>query len=102
MNSSPESESRPPPASPAPPQSSPAREVLVGWIGTFIVVSAVWGMFSAQQVIYAFASLGGSSVIVFGLPDSPMAQPRSLFGGGFSVSAGCKRHHGALNRRSAA
>ena len=28
-----------------------------------------------------FFSLGGSCVIVFGMPDSPMAQPRSLVGG---------------------
>jgi len=88
MNSSPESDPGPPLPSPAPPQASLAREALVGWLGTFIVVSAVWGMFSSQQVIYAFASLGGSSIIVFGLPDSPMAQPRSLFGG-HAIGAAC-------------
>lgn len=88
MNSSPESDPGPPRPSPAPPQASLAREALVGWLGTFIVVSAVWGMFSSQQVIYAFASLGGSSIIVFGLPDSPMAQPRSLFGG-HAIGAAC-------------
>ena len=57
------------------------QPILIAWLGTFVVMSATWVLFSTQQLVYAFASLGGSAVIVFGMPGSPMAQPRSLFGG---------------------
>lgn len=62
-------------------RSERARAVLVAWLGTFGVILATWTLFASQNLIYAFASLGGSAVIVFGMPDSVMAQPRSLFGG---------------------
>ncbi len=57
------------------------RHWLVAWLGAFIVIGATWRLFDSQQLVFAFASLGGSAVILFGMPDSPMAQPRSLFGG---------------------
>lgn len=57
------------------------RHALVGWLGAFTVIAATWRLFEYQDLIFAFASLGGSAVIVFGMPDTPMAQPRSLFGG---------------------
>jgi CBS-domain-containing membrane protein len=73
--------------SPPTPAERRYRPMLVAWLGTFLVISATWSMFSAQQMVYAFASLGGSCVIVFGMPDSPMAQPRSLCGGHALASA---------------
>lgn len=57
------------------------KHVLVAWAGTFLVLLTAWLMFSANDLVYAFASLGGSAVIVFGMPGSLMSQPRSLFGG---------------------
>ena len=57
------------------------RHALVAWLGAFIVIAATWRLFDYQNLVFVFASLGGSAVIVFGMPDSPMAQPRSLFGG---------------------
>jgi CBS-domain-containing membrane protein len=64
------------------------RSVLVAWIGTFVVISAIWGLFTSHLLVYAFASLGGSSVILFGMPEGSMAQPRSLFGG-HAIGASC-------------
>ena len=57
------------------------RHALVSWLGAFIVIAATWRLFEYQDLVFVFASLGGSAVIVFGMPESPMAQPRSLFGG---------------------
>jgi CBS-domain-containing membrane protein len=63
------------------------KAIAVAWIGTFGVLSLTWLFFSAQEIVYAFASLGGSAVIVFGMPDSEMSRPRSLFGG-HAIGAG--------------
>ena len=37
--------------------------------------------FDATHLPFILASLGGSAVILFGMPDSDMAQPRSFLGG---------------------
>lgn len=68
-----------PEAGPLIPRS--VRHLLVAWVGAFIVIGGTWRLFAAQDLVFAFASLGGSAVILFGMPASPMAQPRSLFGG---------------------
>jgi CBS-domain-containing membrane protein len=54
---------------------------VIAWVGAFTVIGATWKLFADQHLVFAFASLGGSAVIVFAMPDSLMAQPRSLFGG---------------------
>jgi len=64
-----------------PPAPRMLRHLLVAWIGAFVVIGGTWRLFAAQDLVFAFASLGGSAVILFGMPASPMAQPRSLFGG---------------------
>lgn len=68
-----------PEAGPLVPRS--VRHLVVAWVGAFIVIGGTWRLFAAQDLVFAFASLGGSAVILFGMPASPMAQPRSLFGG---------------------
>ncbi|MEK9774826.1 MAG: HPP family protein [Quisquiliibacterium sp.] len=57
------------------------RHALAAWIGSFVVIGGTWELFSVQDLVFAFASLGGSTVILFSMPESRMAQPRSLFGG---------------------
>ena len=58
----------------------------------FLTYMLAWGMCALTlalaltfldlvQIPWLLASLGGSCVIVFGMPESPMAQPRSLLGG---------------------
>lgn len=45
------------------------------------VVLAATFAFRAFSLPLLLASIGGSAVIVFGMPDSRMARPRSLYGG---------------------
>jgi len=51
------------------------------WVGTAValVVSALLVEYTVHP--WLLASLGGSCVILFGMPESDMAQPRSIFGG---------------------
>lgn len=53
------------------------------------VVLAATFAFRAFSLPLLLASIGGSAVIVFGMPDSRMARPRSLYGGhAFGLAAG--------------
>lgn len=51
------------------------------WIVCAATVALALVLMELQHVPWLLASLGGSCVIVFGMPDSKMAQPRSLIGG---------------------
>ncbi len=60
------------------------------WIGSSlcllsIVLIDAW-IFEAQNIEFLMASFGASAVLVFGAPQSPLAQPRNVLGGQF-VSA---------------
>ncbi|MFZ9678384.1 MAG: HPP family protein [Quisquiliibacterium sp.] len=57
------------------------RHALAAWLGAFVVIAGTWNLFEYQDLLFAFASLGGSTVVLFSMPESRMAQPRSLFGG---------------------
>jgi CBS-domain-containing membrane protein len=58
----------------------PLRQVAAG-LATIAVVLAAFMAFRSFSLPLLLASIGGSAVIVFGMPDSPMARPRSLYGG---------------------
>lgn len=57
------------------------RMLISAWLACAITVAAALVLMELEQVPWLLASLGGSCVIVFGMPDSKMAQPRSLIGG---------------------
>ena len=57
------------------------RHALAAWLGAFAVIAGTWNLFEYQDLLFAFASLGGSTVVLFSMPESRMAQPRNLFGG---------------------
>jgi CBS-domain-containing membrane protein len=57
------------------------RRALVAWTGAFVLVAGAWTVFQVQDLMLLLASLGGSSIVLLSMPDSRMAQPRSLFGG---------------------
>jgi len=59
---------------------TPARLAAVA-IATAGVVLAATVAFRTFSLPLLLASIGGSAVIVFGMPDSRMARPRSLYGG---------------------
>ena len=54
---------------------------ILPWIATAIALGAVWRLLGLTEHPWLLASFGGSCVILFGMPDSEMAQPRSLVGG---------------------
>ncbi len=70
------------------------REAMVhafwAWVGSSLCVLCIALLdrvfFSVQHVDFLMASFGASAVLVFGVPNSPLAQPRNVLGGHF-VSA---------------
>ena len=57
------------------------RDVLPAGIGSIATIGIALVMLDLEHVPYLLASLGGSCVILFAMPDSVMAQPRSFIGG---------------------
>ncbi len=53
----------------------------VAWIAAAAAIGAAAFTFDVTHLPFVLASLGGSAVILFGMPDSDMAQPRSFLGG---------------------
>jgi CBS-domain-containing membrane protein len=62
---------------------APFQHVLPAGIASIITMGVALGLLDLDQVPYLLASLGGSCVILFAIPDSVMAQPRSFIGGHF-------------------
>jgi len=58
-----------------------AQHVLPAGIASIITMGVALVMLDLERVPYLLASLGGSCVILFGMPDNVMAQPRSFIGG---------------------
>ncbi|HVI49925.1 MAG TPA: HPP family protein [Candidatus Sulfotelmatobacter sp.] len=63
------------------PPSPPLRHV--GWslVGGGFAIGIVAALSSATGQPWLMAPFGASCVLAFGLPDSPLAQPRSIVGG---------------------
>jgi CBS-domain-containing membrane protein len=57
------------------------RSLMLAWAICAFTLALILIALQAGGVPWLLASLGGSCVIVFGMPDSKMAQPRSLLGG---------------------
>lgn len=62
-----------------------AREHFWSFIGSFIGIGILAylqsGMFGATDQLFLIGSFGASSVLVYGVIQSPLAQPRNLVGG---------------------
>ena len=56
---------------------------IAAWLGAAVALTACVLILGLTAHPWLLASLGGSCVIVFGMADTDMAQPRSLFGGHF-------------------
>ena len=63
--------------------AAPAQHVLWAGIASVLTMGVALVLLDLDQVPYLLASLGGSCVILFGIPDNVMAQPRSFIGGHF-------------------
>lgn len=56
---------------------------VAAWFGAAVALTACVLLLGLTEHSWLMASLGGSCVIVFGMGDTDMAQPRSLLGGPF-------------------
>ena len=63
------------------PVRPPVRSMLVAGLGAFLAIMVLLYLQAASQLTWLMASFGASCLIVFALPDSPLAQPRNVIGG---------------------
>ena len=68
-----------------PPRPTLAHVLLSG-LGGFFAISVIALMADYTQAILILGSFGASCVIVFALPDTPLAQPRNVILGHFLSS----------------
>jgi CBS-domain-containing membrane protein len=57
------------------------RHILWSWFGSFIGIAATAYLSVKTGAPLLMAPFGAASVLIFGVPDSPLAQPRNLIGG---------------------
>lgn len=65
----------------APPPRPSLSHVAVSWAGAAAAIASVAALGDVTTLPWLMAPFGASAVIVFGLPDSPLAQPRAVVGG---------------------
>ncbi|MFL9452193.1 MULTISPECIES: HPP family protein [Nostocales] len=53
------------------------------WCGSFIGIAATAYLSVTTNSPLLMAPFGATSVLIFGIPDSPLAQPRNVIGGNF-------------------
>ncbi len=59
------------------------RHILWSWFGSFIGIAATGYLSVKTGMPLLMAPFGATSVLIFGVPDSPLAQPRNVIGGNF-------------------
>ncbi len=59
------------------------RQVLLSWAGSFIGIAILAYLSDYSHYPLIAAPMGATAVLVFGVPDSPLAQPRNVLGGNF-------------------
>lgn len=65
----------------APPPRPALSHAAASWLGAATAIAVVGALSDATALPWLMAPFGASAVIVFGLPDSPLAQPRAVIGG---------------------
>lgn len=58
-----------------------SKQVLFSWIGSFLGIAALAYLSVHTKYPMIAAPFGATAVLVFAVPDSPLAQPRNLIGG---------------------
>lgn len=61
-------------------------DILLAWLGAFLGIGTVSALSMIYHMPLLVASFGASAVLLYGVPDSPLAQPRNVFFG-HSISA---------------
>ncbi|MEG3978572.1 HPP family protein [Microcoleus sp. herbarium8] len=59
------------------------RHIVWSWIGSFLAITATSYLSVKTNSPLLMAPFGATSVLIFGVPDSPLAQPRNVIGGNF-------------------
>lgn len=59
------------------------RYIFWSWLGSYIAIAATAYLSVKTNSPLLMAPFGATSVLIFGLPDSPLAQPRNVIGGNF-------------------
>jgi len=68
--------------------SPPPLDVLLTWLGAFLGIAAIT-LFAHKFDLSVVASFGASAVLIYGVPDAPLSQPRNvIFGHTFSAMTG--------------
>lgn len=57
------------------------RHVFWSWFGSFLAITATSYLAIKTQSPLLMAPFGATSVLIFGVPESPLAQPRNVIGG---------------------
>lgn len=66
----------------------PPLDVFITWVGAFLGITAIV-LFSHKFDLAVVASFGASAVLIYGVPDAPLSQPRNvIFGHTLSATAG--------------
>lgn len=60
--------------------SPPALDVIVTWLGAFLGIAAI-ALFAQKYTVPVVASFGASAVLIYGVPDAPLSQPRNVIFG---------------------
>lgn len=68
------------------PPHFPRKVIVLAWLGGFLAIAAVTLLSRSLELALVLGSFGASSVICFGLPDTPFAQPRNVVLGHFFSS----------------
>jgi CBS-domain-containing membrane protein len=62
-----------------------AAEIAWSWVGAFLGMAVVghihYNVLAGTSMMMMIASFAASSVLIYGVPKSPLAQPRNVFGG---------------------
>lgn len=57
------------------------KHIFWSWLGSFCAIAATSYLSVKTNSPLLMAPFGATSVLIFGVPDSPLAQPRNLIGG---------------------
>lgn len=57
------------------------KHIFWSWFGSFIAIAATSYLSEKTNTPLLMAPFGATSVLIFGVPDSPLAQPRNVIGG---------------------
>ncbi len=64
------------------------QHMLLSWLGAFLGIATL-AYLTSQDHPFIAAPLGATAVLVFGVPDSPLAQPRNVIGGNLIAAIVC-------------